>query len=86
MNFIVAHESESGASTVTCRGMIGKRRSEILMKRIDANSRTIRELLDAAKFSIDSIVGRIAKLRQQKQGLMYDLLTGRVRVDAACDA
>ena len=24
------------------------------MKRIDANSRTIRELLDAAKFSIDS--------------------------------
>lgn len=56
------------------------------MKRIAANSRTIGDLLDAAKFSIDSIVVRIAKLRQQKQGLMHDLLTGRARVDAACDA
>jgi hypothetical protein len=28
----------------------------------------------------------LAKLRQQKHGLMHDLLTGRVRVDAACDA
>jgi len=56
------------------------------MKRFAANSRTIRDLLDAAKISIDSIIGRIAKLRQQKQGLMHYLLPGRVRVDAACDA
>ncbi len=51
------------------------------MNRIDVHSRTIHELLDASKFSIDSIIGKVVKLRQQKQGLMHDLLTGRVPVD-----
>lgn len=49
------------------------------MKRIYANSRTIRELLRGAMFNIEILPRTI--LRQQKQGLMHDLLTGQVRVD-----
>lgn len=49
------------------------------MKRIDANSQAIRELLDGADFSIDSFDHDLAKHRQQEQGLMHDRLTGRVR-------
>ena len=37
-------------------------------------------MLDSAGSEIDSITEQIAKLRQQKQGLMHDLLTGRVPV------
>lgn len=38
-------------------------------------------MLDSAGADIDAITEQVAKLRQQKQGLMHDLLTGRVRVD-----
>ena len=56
------------------------------MNCIVANSRAIRELLDGADFSIDSCDHYLAKLRQQMQGLMRDLLTGRVRVDEIASA
>jgi uncharacterized protein with ParB-like and HNH nuclease domain len=46
------------------------------MKRIDANSRTIRELLDAAKFSIDSYQREYAWKERQIQELINDL-TGK---------
>ena len=46
------------------------------MKRIDANSRTIRELLDAAKFSIDSYQREYAWKEKQIQELIDDL-TGK---------
>jgi type I restriction enzyme S subunit len=43
-------------------------------------------VLASAQNDIRSNLTHLAKLRQQKQGLMHDLLTGRVWVDAACDA
>lgn len=46
------------------------------MKRIDANSRTIRELLDGAKFSIDSYQREYAWKERQIQELINDL-TGK---------
>lgn len=39
--------------------------------------------LDSISTRIDSEQALIAKLRQQKHGLMHDLLTGRVRVKVA---
>jgi type I restriction enzyme S subunit len=41
-------------------------------------------VLASAQNDIRSNLTHLAKLRQQKQGLMHDLLTGRVRVDAEC--
>ncbi|MDA7517537.1 DUF262 domain-containing protein [Akkermansiaceae bacterium] len=46
------------------------------MKRIDANSRTIRELLDGAKFSIDFYQREYAWKERQIQELIDDL-TGK---------
>lgn len=46
------------------------------MKRIDANSRTIRELLDGAKFSVDSYQREYAWKERQIQELIDDL-TGK---------
>jgi type I restriction enzyme S subunit len=46
----------------------------------------ILERLQAHQRLLQTQTTHLAKLRQQKQGLMHDLLTGRVRVDAACDA
>ena len=40
----------------------------------------IRLIVDADNFLVTSTT-HLAKLRQQKQGLMHDLLTGRVRVE-----
>ncbi len=51
------------------------------MKRIDANSRAIRELLHGVKFNIGSFEHDLAKLRQQEQRLMHDRLIDRVPVD-----
>lgn len=40
----------------------------------------IAHAIDTARSQLRSTVESCAKLRQQKQGLMQDLLTGRVRV------
>jgi type I restriction enzyme S subunit len=37
--------------------------------------------IEAASRAVDEETTHFAKLRQQKQGLMHDLLTGRVRVN-----
>lgn len=50
------------------------------MKRIDANSRTIGSSLLPLDETLFALQHDLDKLRQQKQGLMHDLLTGRVRV------
>jgi len=50
------------------------------MKRVDDYFQTIRERLDSANSSPAAWDQLKWKLRQEKQGLMHDLLTGRVRV------
>ena len=43
----------------------------------------ITERLDVLERSLDSYSSDLEKLKQQKHGLMHDLLTGRVRVKVA---
>lgn len=48
---------------------------------INKNARfEIGEILNSADVELDSLISELAKLKLQKQGLMQDLLTGRVRV------
>lgn len=47
---------------------------------VDAETKRITAILDKTDQSIECYKREVAKLRQQKQGLMHDLLTGRVRV------
>lgn len=52
------------------------------MKCIDANSRTSGSSLLALDANLFALQHELAKLRQHKQGLVQDLLTGRVSADA----
>ena len=49
----------------------------------DIETKRIATILDKTDQSIECHKHEVAKLRQQKQGLMQDLLTGRVRVKVA---
>ena len=50
------------------------------MPRDDREAIGIAAMLDEADQGVECYKGELAKLRQQKHGLMHDLLTGRVRV------
>ena len=47
----------------------------------DAEAKMVTRILDSADDSIEAHCRELEKLRQQKLGLMHDLLTGRVRVN-----
>ena len=51
-----------------------------LLRPLPAEQAVITDRVDALIDSITALKGEAGKLRQQKQGLMQDLLTGHVRV------
>jgi len=58
---------------------VGVRRIKVTRPDLDEQGR-IAARIDAVVQTISTLWSDLAKLRQQKHGLMHDLLTGRVRV------
>jgi type I restriction enzyme S subunit len=75
-------ENISTGTTIPTIGLGFFRRYEIAVPTDMGEQQQIRSALLSTDETIFTLQNDLAKLRQQKQGLMHDLLTGRVRVEA----
>lgn len=79
-------ENISTGTTIPTIGLGFFRRYKIAVPTDMVEQQKIRASLLSSDETLFALQNDLAKLRQQKQGLMHDLLTGQVRVDARVSA